>query len=154
MQLLCDCTLGWCKSLRDWTGAGNIILQKVENHGPLTNLVQNQTPLSVVGTRIIISVFAGSWCIPLFLFQYGILINVDHPSYFENLEIFILWYFYSWKWKSSLHISMAHIRKDDNFTLNCRPTGTMGCEEQVADVKCTRPLFPFLVKGLAPRLPS
>ena len=32
---------------------------------------------------------------------------------------------------------MAYIHKDDDFTLNCRPTGTMGCEEQVADVKCT-----------------
>ena len=38
---------------------------------------------------------------------------------------------------------------DDAFTLNCRPTVPVGCEELVVDV--TRPLLP-LVKGLAPRL--
>ena len=40
---------------------------------------------------------------------------------------------------------------DDAFILNCRPTVPVGCEEQVADAKCTRPFLP-LVKGLAPRL--
>ena len=43
------------------------------------------------------------------------------------------------------------IRMDDAFALNCRPTVSMGCEEQVVDAKCTRPFFP-LVKGLTPRL--
>ena len=43
------------------------------------------------------------------------------------------------------------IRMDDAFTLNCRPTVPVGCEEQVVDAKCTRPFLP-LVKGLAPRL--
>ena len=41
------------------------------------------------------------------------------------------------------------IRMDDAFTLNCRPTVPVGCEERVVDA--TRPLLP-LVKGLAPRL--
>ena len=43
------------------------------------------------------------------------------------------------------------IRMDDAFTLNCRPTVPVGCEEQVVDAKRTRPFLP-LVKGLAPRL--
>ena len=36
---------------------------------------------------------------------------------------------------------------DDAFTLNCRPTVPVGCEEQVVDAKCTGPFLP-LVKGL------
>ena len=43
--------------------------------------------------------------------------------------------------EKQLNVSMAHIRKDDDFTLNFHPTGTVGCEEQVADVKCTRPFL-------------
>ena len=33
------------------------------------------------------------------------------------------------------------IRKDDAFTLNCRPMVPMGCEEQIGNAKCTRPFF-------------
>ena len=42
------------------------------------------------------------------------------------------------------------IRKNDDFTLNCRSTVPVGCEEQVGNAKCTRPSL--LVEGLAPRL--
>ena len=34
------------------------------------------------------------------------------------------------------------IHMDDAFTLNCRPTVPVGCKEQVADAKCTRPFLP------------
>ena len=34
------------------------------------------------------------------------------------------------------------IRNDDDFTLNCHPTVPVGCEEQVANVKCSRPSVP------------
>ena len=31
------------------------------------------------------------------------------------------------------------IRNDDDITLNCHPMVPVGCEEQVANAKCTRP---------------
>ena len=34
------------------------------------------------------------------------------------------------------------IRNDDDFTLNCHPTVPVGCEEQVANAKCSRPSVP------------
>jgi hypothetical protein len=52
---------------------------------------------------------------------------------------------------AQMHVTTRNRRNDDEFTLNCRPTVPVGCEEQVSNAKCTRPFVP-LVKGLAPRL--
>ena len=38
------------------------------------------------------------------------------------------------------------IRNDDDFTLNCHPTVPVGCEEQVANAKCSRPSVSYEVQ--------
>ena len=57
------------------------------------------------------------------------------------------WYGYGYGMHALTQVYVT-IRMDDAYTLNCRPTVPVGCEEQIVDAKCTRPL----VKGLAPRL--
>ena len=49
-----------------------------------------------------------------------------------------------WLWNARVaqfHVTVRKTRSDDEFTLNCRPTVPVGCEEQVVDAKCTRPFL-------------
>ena len=53
------------------------------------------------------------------------------PSYIAVLESLV----WVWLWNACAYARYVTIRMDAAFTLNCRPTVPVGCEEQVVDAR-------------------